>query len=195
MNPALLKSWSTPARALWLALLLSLTPLGVPTAVAQSDLSPRMRIGVNLLPAVIAANKNLRAQLNQQNKITVYLVFRSNPALAKSIARQLSSKPRILGHPTEYIIMSSQELLTSAPLTTNILFIVEPLANDLNAVLDFARKHRLLSFSPFKGDVEKGISTGFRVTDKVLPLVNLKSLRHSRIQLKAFFLRIAVKYE
>jgi hypothetical protein len=39
----------------------------------------------------------------------------------------------------------------------------------LNAVLYFATKHRLLSFSPYKGDVENGISTGFQVTDKVLP--------------------------
>jgi len=47
----------------------------------------------------------------------------------------------------------------------------------------------------FEGDVERGVATGFRVTDKVLPMVNMTSLKLSNIQLKAFFLRVAVKHE
>jgi hypothetical protein len=53
----------------------------------------------------------------------------------------------------------------------------------------------VLLFSPFEGDVERGVATGFRVTDKVLPMVNTTSLKLSNIQLKAFFLRVAVKHE
>ena len=76
-----------------------------------------------------------------------------------------------------------------------MVFITEPLDQRLPELVELAGQQRVLLFSPFKGDVELGVTTGFQVTDKVLPLVNMASLKESKIQLKAFFLRIAVKHE
>ena len=69
------------------------------------------------------------------------------------------------------------------------------MGNNLDDLIEFVQQKQVLLFSPFEGDVERGVTAGFRVTDKVLPMVNMASLKLSNIYLKAFFLRVAVKHE
>ena len=87
------------------------------------------------------------------------------------------------------------ELLARELPRNSTVFIAEPVEDRLPALIEFAARQRALLFSPFQGDVELGVNAGFKVTDKVLPMVNMASLKQSKIQLKAFFLRIAVKHE
>ena len=87
------------------------------------------------------------------------------------------------------------DLLTRKLPPNSTIFIVEPGDARLERLIDFASQQGVLLFSPYEGDVELGVNAGFKVTDKVLPLVNMDSLKRSKIQLKAFFLRIAVKYD
>ena len=75
------------------------------------------------------------------------------------------------------------------------IFIAETMDSKLGDLIEYANQRRALLVSPFKGDVGKGVATGFHVTDRVRPMVNPDSLKQSKIQLKAFFLRIAVKHE
>jgi len=50
-------------------------------------------------------------------------------------------------------------------------------------------------FSPFKGDVEKVIHSGFVVSDRILPYINLTTIQQSRIKLKECFLKVSKYYE
>ena len=83
--------------------------------------------------------------------------------------------------------------METEPLAT--LFISEPLDGRLGELVGYSQARRALLFSPFEGDVGKGVATGLHITDRVRPLVDMESLRLSKIQLKAFFLRVAVKHE
>lgn len=52
-------------------------------------------------------------------------------------------------------------------------------------------KHRIIIFSPFQGDVERGASGGILISDRILPYLNLETMHLSDIRIKPFFLRIA----
>jgi hypothetical protein len=164
------------------------------TSLAQDGLTPRLHIGVNLLPAIIAANKSLAATKPDQN-LPIYLVYREDPNQAQYLEQHINRIGEIRQRSLEVTTITLDELLASEPLPLAVVFITEPMDQRLPDLVQFARQRRALLFSPFDGDVERGVATGFQVTDKVLPLVNMAALKQSKIQLKAFFLRIAVKHE
>lgn len=173
-----------------LALLLAL--VGLPSQ-AQEALSPRMQIGISILPAIIAANKRLASEDAQV--LSINLVYQNNQHLAEQLRPGLEKIGKIRKHVVQVKTISLADLLASDPVSTSAIFIAEPITDDLDDLLGFVEQQKLLLFSPFEGDVERGVATGFQVTDKVLPVVNMTSLKQSNIQLKAFFLRIAVKHE
>ena len=177
-----------------LIVLCALVQITAVTSQAKGGLSPRLQIGVNLLPAIIAANKSLTTIDTSQN-LPVYLVYREDPNQAGDLKPHINQIEKIRGRSLEVMIIALDELLASEPRPLAVIFITEPLDQRLPDLVRFAQQQRALLFSPFKGDVEQGVATGFQVTDKVLPLVNTASLKQSKIQLKAFFLRIAVKHE
>jgi hypothetical protein len=171
--------------------LLVLTSTGLS---AQESLEPRLQIGINLLPAVIAANKAI-INSKPNTELPIYLVYDTNRYLAERLQQRLAKLGAI--HKRQLVITSLplDLLLEIEPQYPSSIFIVEPVDNRLQGLIEYSRKHRALLFSPFQGDVERGANAGFQVTDKVLPMVNMSSLKQSKIQLKAFFLRIAVKHE
>ena len=177
-----------------LVILCGLAPILGTTTLAQDLLSPRLQIGINLLPAIIAANQRLAATDISQN-LPIYLLFREDRYQAEQLKPRLDQVGKIRGRTLEVMPISLDALLASEPLPLSVVFITEPLDVQLPDLVRFAQQQRVLLFSPFAGDVERGVTAGFQVTDKVLPLVNMASLKQSKIQLKAFFLRIAVKHE
>ena len=163
------------------------------TSMAQESLSPRLQIGTSILPGIIAANKRLTDDDSQT--LQIYLVYRDNLHQAEQLRTSLQKIDRIRKRKLQVESISLANLTALHPPPTSAIFIVEPLGDDLDKLLEFGKRRKLLLFSPFEGDVERGVATGFRVTDKVLPMVNMGALKQTNIQLKAFFLRIAVKHE
>ncbi len=164
------------------------------TANAQDMLPPRLQIGINLLPAVIAANKGL-ATIEADQNLPIYLVYRDNKHIAGMLRQSLGRIGQIRKRNISIQVIALDDLLALDPGPHNTIFIAEQLDTRLPDLVRFAQQKRALLFSPFKGDVKRGVASGFRVTDKVLPMINMESLKQSKIQLKAFFLRIAVKHE
>lgn len=179
-----------------LGLILLLWLAGIFTAPpsAQETLPPRLQIGINLLPAVIAANKGL-STVDRDKKLPIFLVYRDNDHLAEMLRDNLGHIGKIRKRLIDIRPISLEDLLTLDPDPYSAIFVSEQLDKRLPELIEFSHEKRALLFSPFKGDVKRGVATGLRVTDKVLPMVNMKSLKQSKIQLKAFFLRIAVQHE
>jgi hypothetical protein len=72
------------------------------------------------------------------------------------------------------------------------IFIIQHLTrSEVRQVAQFGEEHQVVTFSPFAGDVEEGILAGIFITDRILPYVNLATMKRSSIRLKPFFLRIA----
>ena len=177
-----------------LLLLVFATPLGGSISSASDGLSPRLQIGVGLLPAVMAADQTLIAGGNMAG-VAVYLVYVDDRHVAERLYKHLEHVESIRQSPLVPIVISLDDLLVDNPAPHSAIFVAEPPGSRLDELIAFATERRQLLFSPFEGDVERGVMTGFRVTDKVRPQVNLEALKRAKIQLKAFFLRIAVKHE
>lgn len=183
------------ARVLTIAgLLLCMLLQAIPTARAQDTTSPRLQIGLNLLPAMIAANKAV-IKSAPDTELSVFLAYAANRHLAEQLQARLAHRGSIREHRLEISVLQLDELLQRDLPRNSTIFIVEPFDDRLAQLIEFAAQQRALLFSPYQGDVEHGVNAGFQVTDKVLPMVNMTSLKQSKIQLKAFFLRIAVKHE
>lgn len=176
------------------ALLLWLVSFASPPTLAQEAIPPRLQIGINLLPAVIAANKGL-TNMPTDGVVSIYIVYLANDHLAEQLRRSIGRIGLIKKRKLDTRTISIGELLALDIKPMSTIFIAEPMEGRLDELIEFSHNRRVLLFSPFKGDVGKGVATGFQVTDRVRPLVNLASLQQSKIQLKAFFLRIAVKHE
>lgn len=122
-------------------------------------------------------------------------MYRDNRHQAEQIKPGIARIASIRHRTLKVITISLDALLASELQPYAVIFITGPMSRRLPELNRFAQRQQALLFSPFEGDVERGVTTGFQVTDKVLPLVNMDALEKSKIQLKAFFLRIAVKYE
>ncbi len=174
-------------------LLVMLAPSAAP-ARADDLLPPRLQIGINLLPAVIAANRAVISS-DPESELAIFLAYRADRHLAEQLQGRLAKRGAIQQHRLEISAVRLDDLLGRELPRNSTIFIVEPLDDRLQQLIGYAAEQRALLFSPHQGDVELGVNAGLKVTDKVLPMVNMASLKQSKIQLKAFFLRIAVKHE
>ncbi len=164
------------------------------SATAQDTISPRLQIGINLLPAIIAANKSV-INSEPDSELSIYLVYKANRHLAEQLQTRLATRSSIRERRLEIVAVQLDSLLARKLPRNSTIFLVEPIDARLEGLIEFSSQQQALLFSPYQGDVEHGVNAGFKVTDKVLPLVNIGSLKRSKIQLKAFFLRITVKHD
>jgi hypothetical protein len=194
MQPDMMKPHKLFIR--YAVLILILTIISVSHVYAQNRLSARVEIGINLLPSVIAANKRLSFDDDDKEKpINIYLVYSENKKLADLAKKKLDRIKKIRGHKVEINSIMVQQLLQLNVDKYAAVMVVEPMGENRDKLVLFSRDKQIILFSPFKGDVKKGVMAGFEVTNKVLPAVNDNALQAANIHLKAFFLRIAVNHD
>ena len=176
-------------------LIVSLCFFSVTVYASHSQLA-RLEIGLNLLPSVMASNTRLSfAEDEEKDPLTIYVMYIENRKLAEQSVQQLARLDNIRGYPLNIKAVSIDQLLNTETGRYATLINIEPLDNNREQLIQFCQRNQVLFFSPFKGDVKKGVMAGYEVTNKVLPAVNLSALKAANIHLKAFFLRIAVSHD
>ena len=155
----------------------------------------RVAVGVNLFPAVLAADKDIGDKRSSKGLLVLLLVHRDDPALVERLAAVLRDKGAIRGIPLSVRIVEVGALLDHPRDGVAGVFVAQRLGADMDAVLDYCRRHHVLSFSPFEGDVERGVAAGIAVSDRVLPYVNVAAMDAAGLRIKPFFLRIAERYD
>ncbi len=184
--------WLSVARP-WLLLgLLLVVPLhGVP---AEEALQRRVLVGVKLFPSVLAASQSLGNESTIPN-VRVFIVYQDDENSAWDLAETLRSIEAIKGIPlvVETLPIALLPLHSSDPPFG--LFIAQRNEKDVELIAHYGRQHNIITFSPFRGDVEKGILAGIAISDRILPYINRKTLAALPVGLKAFFLKVAEIYE
>ncbi len=150
--------------------------------------------GLDLFPSVLAADAEIAGKRGPDGKLSLVVLYQTDRELAAEMARRLTRTGTIRGIPIRVeITRDPRPLHGTAPPPAGI-FLAEPRIGDLEAVTEFGRENRRLVFSPFAGDVERGVPAGIAVSDRILPLVNAEALDAFGLRLKPFFLRIAEVY-
>ena len=68
----------------------------------------------------------------------------------------------------------------------------EPLRREaIAALIRFGVDRQVIIYSPFEGDVERGVAGGVSIEAQVRPFVNTAALRASQVTLREFFLKVA----
>ncbi|MCB1926655.1 MAG: YfiR family protein [Rhodocyclaceae bacterium] len=190
-------AWPWPRRiALVLAIIVSLAASSWLGAIAADEHDARrLAVGINLFPAVLAADQDIAAKRRGSEPLRVLLIHRDEGALVEELAATLRDKRAIRGIPLEVEIVAVDNLAAFEGARAAGLFVAQRLGDDITTILNFSRRHHLLSFSPFEGDVERGVVAGMAVSDRVMPYVNVDAISASGLRIKPFFLKIAERYE
>ena len=152
-------------------------------------------LGLKLFLPFLGADEDLAAKTAPDGNLPVVVVYMSDVRQATEMAQRLAQTETLKGIPLKIITQSLDDLLESpAPYPAGV-FLAERFGFDLPNLAHWGIEHRVLTFSPFSGDVEGGILGGVLVTERILPYVNMQTLKRSGIHLKPFFLKIAARYE
>ena len=155
----------------------------------------RIMVGVKLFPAVIAADYQLADKKDKLGFLPLYILYEDKPQLAQDLAKRLTQIKTIKNFPVKVKVSTLDDFINGNTPSAIAVFLAQSPNSKTQKVLDRATSTSTLLFSPFKGDVEKGVHSGFVVSDRILPYVNLKTMQQSRIKLKAFFLRVSKYYD
>ncbi|MCP4659690.1 MAG: YfiR family protein [bacterium] len=155
----------------------------------------RIRAGLDLFPTFLAADLDIERKRDPVEELLLVLVYVDRQREAEEMARQLEKTETIRGMPLRVEVTNDLSPSSYARHPAAGIFLTEQLNDGLPSVLRYAETHHVLVFSPFEGDIERGVPAGILISDRILPHVNVKALDAAGIRLKPFFLRIAQRYE
>lgn len=172
-------------------LLLLMFAAGV-MADEQSD--RRLLMGLKLFPALVAADQELGQKQDENGQLQIVLLYRENVLATSEVAKRLATQ-RIKNLPLQLSILPYAHLAALNAKPPAALFLAEWSPDELAKVVRFGIKHQRIVFSPFKGDVSAGAMAGIFISDRMLPLINPKTLEAAGIRLQPFLLDVAKTHE
>lgn len=154
----------------------------------------RLAVGLKLFPACLGALEGLEQRRAPDGRLGVAVVYRDSDQDAREAARVLNDIGQVRGLPLAVTLFSVTALdaYQGPPLSAVFVASLDLGSRRLRA---WSERDHLLVFSPFDGDVEAGAVAGIRVTDRILPAVNLAQAARAGLRFKPFFLQVAHRYE
>ena len=177
-------------RALAGALIL-LWALPAPLWADQAD--RRVLIGLKVFPAVVAANQSLPQGLDRPLRLLI--VFLDDRGRADEVAARLRDIGAVRDRPVTVEVRRYDRLPDNGNPPVAGIFLAQWLNDRLQPVLQYARRRQVVLFSPFEGDVERGVMSGLSVRDRILPYVNVAALEAAEVYLKPFFMEVARRHD
>ena len=170
-----------------------LLSFGIAAAIDRDEL--RVKAGLDLFPSLLTADLDIENKKGSDGFITILLVYTDNRTQATEMALALSQIEKIRNIPIRVEISNDLTMNSHKDRHPAGIYITQPLDEKLSEVVRFAIENGIVLFSPFKGDVEKGVLGGIYISDRVLPYINLASMESSGINIKKFFIKVSVSYE
>jgi hypothetical protein len=190
------------SRLAWaLSATLAVTPAWSLRAADDAD-DRRARIGLRLFRTALAADIDLAAKLGADGKLHLLVVHADQPERARGFAAELAQagpggKPAQIREWSYTVEVTSD--VTPAGLAQRKpagIYIVQDLpAPALASVVAYGIREHVIVYSAIEGHVEKGVLGGLDVGVRVLPYINVATLRASDVHLKELFLKVAKQHE
>lgn len=161
---------------------------------AEETMYIRLMAGLDFFPSFLAADKNIKSKTTLNGYLRIILLYKNNEKKAEKLAALIKEVKTIRDIPLIVTTVRHKNLNDYKMEPIAGIFIIEPIYKNINHIIEFSGKHQCILFSPFNGDIEKGVVAGISVSDMVLPYININSMRKYNIQLKEFFMQTAKKY-
>jgi hypothetical protein len=156
----------------------------------------RLDISVSIFPRVVAVDNHFREKLTSDKKAYLLFVYEEDEDLAQELAGRIGKDDGNIGGMS--VVTRVQGVTEALPQdeVPSAIFLVERLSNEhLEKVINYAESTSRLVFSPFSGDVERGVMVGISVTNRVKPYFNLSALRRSKVVINALLMKMSKRYE
>jgi hypothetical protein len=154
----------------------------------------RLLIGIDFFPSFLASDQDIASKTGSDNQLHIVLIYQYNKSTADDMANRLGSLGKIRGIPINVNVLSVTEIdfFNDQPIAG--IFITESMIS-LASIIKKSIENHFIVFSPFEGDVEKGVTGGIFITERILPYINQETLCLAKIKMKSFFLKVSKKYE
>ena len=165
-------------------------------AVADTFTERRIIVGQKLFRTMLVSNLNYKNNISSDGSIYVDLLYQYDNEQAKKLASGLTSElTAINGVPVIVRSLSLKQYFNSQQVPSIGAFITEKIdKNSLQQIIIKGQINQHILFSPFEGDVEKGVMAGLSVESRVRPYVNISALKQSNIEMKPFFIKVSKLY-
>ncbi len=167
---------------------------------ADSD-PAQVRMGLKLFRTILASDVRIRDK-SVDDLLHLVLVYKKNKSKAKMYANKLYSfgrgrnKGKIKKHKIKIHLLSTDELHQLESIHPAGIFILDRIPDAVvRHIARYATENSIISFSPYDGDVVKGITAGIVIEATVRPLINTHVLKQANIRLKSYYLKISKHYE
>lgn len=170
---------------------------GLSFAIGDELEARRIKTSLAIFPRIIAVDENIDRKLDTDKRVQLVVAYGRDTVTAQNQVSVLTtSVQNIGGRPLTVRALSVNSLFNADPGTVSGLFLSERLEDgELESILQFARERHIIVFSPFSGDVERGVAAGIAVGSQVKPYFNLSTLKRSEIAINPTLLRISKHYE
>ena len=164
---------------------------------ADATQERRLTISASIFPKIVALDQDLSLKQNAEGTIVLGVLYLDNRDSAEKTASIIQKKvKKLAGSPVKIDVLSISKLVQNTSETYAGHLLAEPLQNEnIGELISHAEKHHVLLFSPFEGDIERGISSSIFVGAKIRPYFNLPALKKTRINLKPAILKVSKIYE
>ncbi|MEJ2180789.1 MAG: hypothetical protein P8Y28_10220 [Gammaproteobacteria bacterium] len=167
------------------------------TQVNKSIDEYRFQVALKLFPRIAATDQQLNEKLSNNGKIWLLIYYTNKPKQARQLIEILADDiPRIGKRDIEYRYSNKLDEYSGSHQLPTAIFLAEPLNTaDLRKLTEYSQKYHRLVFSPFEGDVERGITAGIYISNKITPYFNKRALIMADINLHKGLLRVSTQYE
>ncbi len=155
----------------------------------------RVRAGLDLFPSLLAADMDIVNKQNSDGSLSLVLVYLDNREAVEEMARYLERIEEIRNMPVRVELTDDPSLKNYEDRPPFGIFLAQPMPRELQSIVLYGRDHQVIVFSPFEGDVERGVLGGIDIAETVLPYVNNEAMRQAEIRIKPFFLKIAKHHD
>ncbi|MCP4346612.1 MAG: hypothetical protein GY795_13940 [Desulfobacterales bacterium] len=182
----------SPVRIFILALILSLSAMPGDTYADRPEIQ-RVWLGLDVFPGFLFADKDI-SEKTDHGRLVLLLIYKNKKQRAGEMASHLKKIKKIHEIPVHVEITNDTQLKKYKNKKLAGIFLTQKLGSELETIKEYGRKNRIIVFSPFKEDVEKGVPAGIFVDSLILPYVNMSAMKTFGIKIKPFYLKSAEKY-
>ncbi len=164
-------------------------------ASAQSHEQRRLQVGAKMFLALLAANQGIASKVNDEGILPIVVAYKEDKHQANFVTQHIANKKRIKRHPFELNQHTVASLTTTVQQPVAGIYLAEPLdIATQQTLIQYAQQNQIVLFSPFEGDIERGVMTGMNIAAKVRPYVNVAAIKDAGLNIKPFFLKVAKTY-
>ncbi len=167
-------------------------------SVSDDFTERRITAGAKIFRALLAADVDIDNKTGRNGELRLGLIYIDDTGNAEKAAATLGNRndPRIRKMQVRIMVLPFAECVKRNNERFAGVFVTQRLtAEKLQTLMAFANEQHIVVFSPFEGDVERGVQSGIAVEARVRPYLNTNSLRAAQVRLKSFFMKVAKAYE